>query len=263
MIDMLDALLLSERLLAVAIFFQTLEFLLIQKSWSEQGIWRWSTLRQDHISFPKSVLWFFDLTLSSKGFLVLLLLRLAACISVWTLPPHPVVIGILFFSTWLISIRWRGTFNGGSDSMTAIVTLSLWIGRSFSDTPWIVRASLGYIAVQLTASYLIAGWVKLKNPLWRNGTALPVFFNTPGYDSPPEWLRKLLDRPTMTTLAAWSIILFECAFPLAWLSPETCIGILGIAFVFHLMNFWIFGLNRFVFAWLAAYPALYFWSQRH
>ena len=39
-----------------------------------------------------------------------------------------------------------------------------------------------------------------------------------------------------------------------------CAGILVAAIGFHLVNFYAFGLNRFLFAWAAAYPALYFCS---
>ena len=35
----------------------------------------------------------------------------------------------------------------------------------------------------------------------------------------------------------------------------------GVALGFHLANVYAFGLNRFLFAWLAAYPALYYCSS--
>jgi hypothetical protein len=37
---------------------------------------------------------------------------------------------------------------------------------------------------------------------------------------------------------------------------------LAIAAVFHLTNAVVFGLNRFLWAWLAAFPALLFWVER-
>jgi len=36
---------------------------------------------------------------------------------------------------------------------------------------------------------------------------------------------------------------------------------LAIGAAFHLANAFAFGLNRFLWAWLAAYPALWFWAR--
>lgn len=256
----MSALLWSERLLALATFLQSIELLQIRSSWSEAGVWRWSSLRKDFRS--EWVRSFLGIFLGFSGFTVLIWVRLACSLGVWFFGPYPVFLAALFFSTWLIAIRWRGTFNGGSDAMTALVALSLWIAQSFSEVPWIVRGCLGYIAVQATASYFIAGWIKLRSPHWRSGRALPVFFETPGYDSPPEWIRALCARRSLACLAGFSVIAFECCFPLAWIGPRICLGFLGVALAFHLLNFWAFGLNRFFFAWMAAYPAIYFWSLR-
>ena len=253
----------SERLLALAIVLQSVELLQIRNTWSDTGIWRWSTLRKEHLHFPKYLLFSMDAILSERGFSCLVWTQLLSSLVVWISPTNSTILGLIFLSTWLISIRWRGTFNGGSDSMTAIIALSLWIAQANVNTPWVVRMCLGYIAVQTTLSYVIAGWVKLRNPTWRSGQALPQFIRTPGYDSPVPWIRNFLDRKIIALFAGWIVIAFECMFPLAWTGPRACLGILALSFVFHLVNYWVFGLNRFVFAWAAAYPALYFWSLRN
>jgi hypothetical protein len=53
------------------------------------------------------------------------------------------------------------------------------------------------------------------------------------------------------------VIAFECAFPLALIDARL-LSLLGIAF--HVVNARVLGLNRFLWAWLAAYPALWFWA---
>ena len=244
----------SERLLSLAILFQTIELLQLRPAWADAGVWRWPVLRRESARF--------DFFLNEKHFAALLWIRLVSCVGVWLLYPYALFIGILFFSTWLISIRWRGIFNGGSDSMTALIAFSLWIAQSFSHHSPVIKACFAYIAIQITASYFIAGIVKLKNIEWRSGVALPVFFNTPRYDSPPEWVRKLFEVPTRAKTLSWAVIIFECSFPLSWVSPSFFSAYLCMALGFHLLNFWVFGLNRFFFAWLAGYPALYFWSHR-
>jgi hypothetical protein len=240
---------LSERLLAIACAFQTIELLQLRAIWSDTGVWRWETLRKEY-RFPP------DLIFNARGFYLLLLARLLCSLAVCAVPSG-VFLGVLFFSTWAISVRWRGTFNGGSDSMTTQIALALWIARLFESTPWITHACLAYIAVQVTASYFISGCVKFKNADWRNGKELPRILRTPGYDSAPAWILRLFEKHGVALAASLSVIPFELAFPLAWTSPRICLVFIAFAIVFHLACFWLFGLNRFVFAWLAAYPALY------
>ena len=255
------ALVWSERFLALAIFFQTIELLQLRSAWSDQGVWRAATLGKDRLKLPSFIQVLLNFLFKESNFNLLLWIRLVVSVGVWLISPYSLFIAILFLSTWLIAIRWRGIFNGGSDSMTALVGLSLWIAQSFSHHPLVVKACFAYIAIQVTASYFLAGVSKLKNAEWRRGAVLPVFFNTPRYDSPPDWVRKLFDQPRLAKSLSVLVIIFEFGFPLCWINPTFCLGYLGLAFGFHLVNFWVFGLNRFVFAWLAGYPAVYFWSH--
>lgn len=257
---MITTLVWSERLLGIAILFQSIETLRLKNIWTEDGIWRWSTVRNDFDVLPPILLKTLDLLLAQKSFEILLKLRVAISIMVWIV--HPALfIAFLFLSTWLIAIRFRGIFNGGSDSMTALVALSLTFAQAFHEHPLVLKACFAFIAVHVTASYFLAGLSKIKNPEWRLGLALPVFFKTPRYDSPPEPLRALLKNQEMSKRVSWAIMLFECSFPLAWTGPKVCAVYIILALIFHIVNYYVFGLNRFLFAWMSGYPALYFWSQ--
>jgi len=265
---MTTAIVWTERLLGLAIFFQTLELLRLKSIWSETGVWRWSVIRKGYSNLPARLFRVLDFLLQDKHFYYLLVLRAICSILIWFI--HPLwVVTILFFSTWLIAIRWRGIFNGGSDSMTALIALSLWIVRCFELLPLgqvqalIQKACLTYIAVQITLSYFLAGVAKLKHSEWRMGTALAQFFRTPRYDSPPIWIKNLADHAQHSQIISWAVIGFEISFPLAWLNPSVCMVYLMAGFCFHVLNFYIFGLNRFIFAWLAGYPALYFLSTSY
>jgi hypothetical protein len=187
---MIGALVWSERLLGLALVFQSLEYLRLKSVWDDEGVWRWSDVRKSYQSLSPILRDTLDLFLSQKNFEILLKLRLCLSILIWMIHPG-IIVGILFFSTWLIALRWRGMFNGGSDSMTALIALSLFVAQVFSNHEWVIKACLAYIAVQLTASYFLAGYAKLKNREWRTGTALALFFETPRYDSPPATVKKL------------------------------------------------------------------------
>ena len=55
---------------------------------------------------------------------------------------------------------------------------------------------------------------------------------------------------------------FELLFPLCLLTQPTLIVGLGIAATFHFANACLFGLNRFFWIWLAAYPSLLWFQGR-
>jgi hypothetical protein len=65
-----------------------------------------------------------------------------------------------------------------------------------------------------------------------------------------------MQQRAAATALGWTVIAWECLFPLAWLDPHLCLGMLACGAVFHAANLWVFGLNRFFWAWLAGYPAV-------
>jgi hypothetical protein len=255
-------------LLSVATLFQSIELLQLKKVWTNTGIWSWSILRQDRSSFPNSILPFLDTCFSARSFTAILWLRTLSSLGFiigfgYFESLVKIHIGILLITTWLIAVRWRGTFNGGSDSMTAHIALYVWIAQCFSSSSWLVRTCLGCIAIQVTLSYFIAGIAKLRNPEWRSGECLPKLFQISGYPEPPDSFKKIIQHPKYAFFLSWMVILFECLFPFSWIDSRLCLVFIGLAIGFHGMNFRIFGLNRFIFAWLAGYPSLYYFSMSH
>lgn len=155
--------------------------------------------------------------------------------------------------------RFLGPYNGGSDRMRLLVLSCLWASHLAPNPTW-ERAALGYLAVQLVLSYTMAGWVKLVNPDWRNGRALQDVFAFSVYPV-SESLRACANAPRTLLLLSWTMIAFEVGFPLALLNGTALQVALGAALVFHLVNASLFGLNRFVWIWIAGYPCL-LWFQR-
>ncbi|WP_341863518.1 HTTM domain-containing protein [Gymnodinialimonas sp. 57CJ19] len=154
--------------------------------------------------------------------------------------------------------RFRGPYNGGSDKMVLLVMTCVMAAHL---VPALAEVALAYLAVQLVLSYAVSGWVKLRNPDWRDGTALREVFAFSIYPN-SEDLRALSQRPLLMRGASLGVIGFELAMPLALLSQGTLWAALGVAALFHLSNGLLLGLNRFVWAWLAAFPAL-IWFQAH
>ena len=169
---------------------------------------------------------------------------------------QPWVISALWFSGLWQLHRFDGPYNGGSDKMVLLVLTCLLVAHW---APAFGGVALGYLAVQLTLSYLVSGWVKLRSAEWRHGNALAAVFMYSAYPT-SEALRSLARRRTLMKYASLGVIAFEVLFAFSLMHPASLFFALSLAFVFHLANAVLFGLNRFVWAWLSAFPALV-WFQ--
>ena len=156
--------------------------------------------------------------------------------------------------------RFQGPYNGGSDRMGLLILLCLLLSNAASSEFW-REIAFGYLALQLTLSYFISGWVKVVNPDWRSGRALRDVFQFSAYPV-AENLRALAERPRLLFTASWAVMLFELVFPAALLHPASLVAALAIATLFHLANAMLFGLNRFFWVWITAYPAILWFQQR-
>lgn len=241
-------------LMVFALVLQTLEYVPLRAVVHENGVWRWSLLRRDWHFLPQALRKILDAIMGPRGFDELLGLRLLSALTTLFFP-HPAVFLLLFLTTLLISVRWRGVFNGGSDYMTIVVLTGLLAASAF---PQHVTWAIGYVAFQLCLSYFVSGVVKLRRSSWRSGVALRGFLLWPVAYEPSTFLKAVTRRPTFCQMLAWGVILFECTFPLAMLNTPMTTVYMTLGVLFHLANVYIFGLNRFLWVWLAAYPALWF-----
>lgn len=159
----------------------------------------------------------------------------------------------------LVLKHFEGPYNGGSDRMGLLILSCLCLIH-FMPTPHLQEYIFGYLALQLILSYFISGCSKIINPEWWSGQALQDLFRFSAFPA-SEALRAWANRPRIILcLASWTAILFELLFPLTLLSQKTLIIGSLAALTFHLANVYLFGFNRFLWVWLAAYPSL-FWLQ--
>ncbi|MCG8441205.1 MAG: HTTM domain-containing protein [Caulobacterales bacterium] len=154
--------------------------------------------------------------------------------------------------------RFDGPYNGGADRMSLLALICLTLAHILPDPRW-REIAFGYLAAQLVLSYVLSGWVKIVNAEWRDGRALRDVFAFSAYPV-GESLRGLAERRRPLLAASWGVMGFELLFPIALVSQPTLIAALVIAGAFHLANACLFGLNRFFWAWIAAYPSI-LWLQ--
>jgi Vitamin K-dependent gamma-carboxylase len=240
-----------EVLAALAVMQGTLELLATRRVFADDGVWQWRTLRPD----APWLSW----ALAYRPFLVLLAIRIVAAMLLlagvrWGVAPA------LWVTSLLVSVRFRGTSNGGSDMMLMVVLSALVVAHLGASRPAVVSAALLYVAAQSLMSYFIAGVVKAVNAPWRQGTAMRSFVRTPHFGVPAA-IVSLFDSRAVSLIVSWGVIVFECAAPLALLDPRVCVAYMSLAALFHLGNVAVFGLNRFLLAWAASWPALLYASS--
>jgi len=173
------------------------------------------------------------------------------------LPPLPALLVLVAIGLWMLH-RFQGPYNGGSDKMTTLVLWCLTAAHLAPSGIW-SELFIAYLGVQLILSYFISGQVKIINPAWRSGAALADVFAYSAYPVGQN-LRALAQKPRMLLAGSWAVIGFEVLFPLALLHPIALLGALTLAAIFHFSNACLFGLNRFFWAWISAFPSL-IWLQ--
>lgn len=241
----LTALETSARLLGLLALVQSFEFYRLNSRTNE--VWRWNDLECE-LGRP------FRFLLSEKAFFYLNLFRALAATDA-IIHPHAGTLFILFLLHVLTLLRWLGTFNGGSDYMGLmllwLVSLGLWRQGVMA------KVCVYYMAFQLCLSYFKAGYVKVLNRSWRKGRALLEFLSSPIYERSFR-LEKLVSGKTLGLAACWSVMIYELTFPIAVFNRNLALVYMICGCAFHLVNAYVFGLNRFFFAWIAAYPALFY-----
>lgn len=201
----------------------------------------------EHVQAPKD---------EQRLFLPRIVLSVLLMLGFWT---QWVCIGLVILGLFILK-RFQGPYNGGSDRMSLLILCCLCLVY-FMPTPQWQEFTFGYLALQLVLSYFISGWVKIVNPQWRNGRALQDVFLFSAYPV-SESLRALADRPRLLCMMSWAVMLFEVLFPVLLLTQTTLVIGLVVAATFHFANACLFGLNRFFWIWLAAYPSIVWLQQR-
>jgi len=251
----------TEIVFAWSLSIQTLEYLRMGKATADDALWSWALQRADiPNAFVRAVL---DVLFKPRVHQWHLLMRLLAAGGLAVQGASLPVIGFLFLGNLLILIRWRGAFNGGSDFMTLVVLTGLLISQVLAafgrpELGW--QAAFWYIAIQAITSYFMSGSVKLLRREWRNGSAMTIFLNGAIYG--PLSHTHLLRKSWLALLGSWGFIVWEILFPFSLLDPRLATLFCAVAALFHFLVFWFFGLNRFFWAWLCAFPAIIWCSAQ-
>jgi hypothetical protein len=119
------------------------------------------------------------------------------------------------------------------------------------------RTCLAFVASQAVLSYSVAGWAKLLKSSWRSGSYLQGLLRTEMFGH--HFAARLLANKSLAQQLSLALITVECAFPLALITGIHGAAILCVLVLcMHLANAYLLGLNLFVWAFGATYPAIVF-----
>jgi hypothetical protein len=144
----------------------------------------------------------------------------------------------------------------GAEQFLGLTFTACWLCRLAGGSNFAAQSTVLFIALQASLSYATAGWLKATTPLWWNGHYLGRILSTRAYGtrSIGEYL---VATPAASKHLSRIVIVLEIVFPLALVLPQPFCRALVVAMLgFHVINAFVMGLNNFIWAFGATYPAV-------
>ncbi len=192
--------------------------------------------------------------LSARAFAALVVFNAVIAAALLLRPSSAALIAIAAAVQLLLLKRHHLTIDG-SDQMALVVLVACLLGRIGADA-LSARAAVSFLAAELTLAYFVAGFSKATSSYWRSGNALPIIAATRMYGH-PTIARILRAQPGIGRAAGHSVLIWESFFLLTLTAPPAVVLAMFVAGVaFHAGCAVVMGLNRFIWAFVAGYPAL-------
>lgn len=164
--------------------------------------------------------------------------------------------GLLVAALTSLLLMLRTSYgNDGADQMLLLVLVPTAVVRLIG-TEQAIEYALWFIALQCCLAYVTSGLGKLGGPSWLDGTGIIGILNTKTYGM-RRIARQLEQRRWLAVMLSWSVILTEVSFPLVLVAPDPWVPfMLAGGLAFHVASAVVMGLNSFVWAFGATYPAI-------
>ncbi|MFC0429191.1 hypothetical protein [Kutzneria buriramensis] len=249
----------TEILISAGIILSSLEAMCRPEDVEDGGLlsWRIGRTRSKRMVRGRAAK-VFDLLFTPPGIQILTAMRLTAS-TMLLLPGSRQVkaAAAAFLAGSNVLLQLRTNYGAdGSDHVNIVVCAALAASKFFPNDEKARNACTAFIAGQSVISYFAAGLAKVISPYWRDGSGMQGIFRTKTYGQ--KQVGELLQKfPWFAKAAGWSVWAGEMAFPLALLAPKPiALGLLGTGVSFHAGNAAFMGLNRFLWAFSATYPAV-------
>jgi hypothetical protein len=259
--DVASVLWATTSIMSIGLILSSLEWLRLRHEFGSMGIFDWKVVSLRHRFSPSTDGVLRKLAGPVGVELALGIRALAACWCLaFPLADLRIPLGILVATNLFMQFRCKYGLEG-SDQMLSLISISLWIG-ALSQNVRVFEQAIYFIAAQSILSYFVAGLAKLYGPLWRNGLAIACILNTRDFGH--SNFSSLLGRfPPLGRLLTYFIVTFECTFPLVLVLPYYYVILyILLGTVFHMATAILMGLNMFVWAFIATYPAVLYLAYR-
>jgi hypothetical protein len=255
--DLDQALSFAVRLCAIGQLVGLLELMLVRSELSDSGFLDWTMIgnlsprartraggavRRAFRRLPRRA--FAGILIADAG--------AAAALLVW--PASPLLIALAVALQVAILKRHHLTIDG-SDQMMLVVLVACLLGR-LGGGVISARAAVSFLAAELALAYAVAGFAKATSSHWRSGRAFTVIAQTRMYGQP--LVASLVRRhPGVGRAASYSVVAWESLAFLTLTAPGPIVYALLVAGIgFHVGCAAVMGLNRFLWGFVAGYPAI-------
>ena len=248
-ISALDSIAVFRRVFGFALFLQSLEMGVVSRRVFFPSSERFRTYC-DRTTSPR---WSGLIpVVSGPGFLWICVLRGLLALALLSGASSPWIPFLLILLGFLLVFRFGGSFNGGSDAMSFVLLSGLLLLSCNEGGARVQTAGLYWIKGQVVLSYFLSGLRKFGNREWRSGQALQRILRAwpGGRRASFQWIQ---NSSFVAQIASILILGFQIGFPLVLMEgvPRWIFLMAGVGF--HLLNHFIFGLNRFFWVWISAY----------
>lgn len=256
---------LVECLAAVGVIISSAEFLSNRELFNDTNFMGWKVAQLHHPMLRKEPLGKF-LRLLNKNIIVyfLIVARILAAVALFFASYQQHLLRFIFDATIafsLVALAVRATYGrDGADKMMLIIFVAISISL-VSGSKLATKACLFFIVGQACLSYFATGFAKAISQRWRKGKALIDIMSTSLWGN-QNIAKMLVTRKWLALLITYSIITFESSFPLVLLVPsQIALFFLSLGVLFHLANAFVMGLNCFLWAFVATYPAVLYTGE--
>jgi hypothetical protein len=190
------------------------------------------------------------------AWLRLLLFLLLLCSAAVSAPSGGAALALAILLTVEMSLRAVG--GDGADQMNVLICAAVAVG-TLIPSPNAPLLALMFLTAQIGLAYVTAGVAKLSSRDWMRQGVLARILNTETYGH-HRAARFLSTHRWVDRAMSAGVAVMEVAVPILCVMPShlSLMIALSIGFAFHLGCALLMGLNNFLWAFVATYPAIYF-----
>jgi hypothetical protein len=244
---------------SIAVIIDCIEVIIERYQYSSKGIFNFEFSRMNKKWMLHRYLdRFFNILFGYPNYILLIIVQLVVGVLVISqiFINFSIFLILIIFIILLLSHVRNHLGMSGADQMQVIIFTCLLVFYLSPSNSIVQKLAIFFICFQSLLSYFVSGLAKLSSSTWKNGTAITDIMNTESFGN-KVFAKILIDKPSLSKLVCWCIILFECSFPmLIYTGLYTASFFIIFGILFHLSIAILMRFNSFFWSFIATYPAL-------